>query len=246
MKAVRKRLTYANVMSSIAVFLVLGGATAFAASQLGKNSVGSKQLKKNAVTAAKLKKNAVTGAKIKPGAVTGTKIEEGTLGTVPSADNAAVAANLSGYSHKFLRLTATPVANYEAGVNSGAETPMFSAGPLSVVAKCFSFSGTVYGMYQIKSSVDGAVFDSQADYTYGANFLGPNRPANERELSYYSASGNYSYAESSYPAFFAVAPGDVAISGDLQIAVKQGTLAGTQGVYGPGDSCLMTGKMFTL
>ena len=75
MKQIRQRLTYANVMSSIAVFLVLGGASALAASQLGKNSVGSKQLKKNAVTTAKIKKNAVTGAKIK----------ESTLGTVPSA-----------------------------------------------------------------------------------------------------------------------------------------------------------------
>jgi hypothetical protein len=54
MKSVRKRLTYANVMSSIAVFLVLAGGTAFAASQLGKESVGAKQLKKSAVTPAKL------------------------------------------------------------------------------------------------------------------------------------------------------------------------------------------------
>jgi hypothetical protein len=94
-KQIRKRLTYANVMSSIAVFLVLGGATAIAAGQLGKNSVGSKQLKKNAVTAAKIKKNAVTSAKIKKNAittakikgeaVTGAQINEGTLGTVPSA-----------------------------------------------------------------------------------------------------------------------------------------------------------------
>jgi hypothetical protein len=72
---IRKRLTYANVMSSIAVFLVLGGATAFAASHLGKNSVGSKQLKSNAVTSAKIKKNAITTAKIKNGAVTGAKIK---------------------------------------------------------------------------------------------------------------------------------------------------------------------------
>ena len=35
MKQIRKRLTYANVMSSIAVFLVLGGATAFAAKKIG-------------------------------------------------------------------------------------------------------------------------------------------------------------------------------------------------------------------
>jgi hypothetical protein len=94
-KQIRMRLTYANVTSSIAVFLVLGGATAIAAGQLGKNSVGSKQLKansvtsseikKNAVTAAKIKKNAITTAKIKNEAVTGGKVNEGTLGTVPSA-----------------------------------------------------------------------------------------------------------------------------------------------------------------
>lgn len=84
MKQIRKRLTYANVMSSIAVFLILGGATALAAG-LAKNSVGTKQLKKNAVTAAKIKKNAVTTAKIKNNAVNGAKVNEGTLSTVPSA-----------------------------------------------------------------------------------------------------------------------------------------------------------------
>lgn len=78
-------------MSSIAVFLVLGGATAFAASQLGKNTVGTKQLKKNAVTAAKIKKNAITTPKIKADAVTGAQVNEGTLGTVPSANSAATA-----------------------------------------------------------------------------------------------------------------------------------------------------------
>jgi hypothetical protein len=86
-----KRLTYANVMSSLAVFLVLGGATAFAAGQLGKNTVGSKQLKKNAVTAAKIKKETVTGAKVKKDTLTGTQIKESTLGTVPSATTATSA-----------------------------------------------------------------------------------------------------------------------------------------------------------
>jgi hypothetical protein len=79
-------------MSSIAVFLVLGGGAAIAANQLGKNSVGTKQLKKNAVTSAKIKKNAVTTAKIKNEAVTGGKVNESTLGTVPSA---ALASSLS-------------------------------------------------------------------------------------------------------------------------------------------------------
>lgn len=91
MKQIRKRLTYANVMSSVAVFLVLSGATAIAAGQLGKNSVGSKQLKKNAVTTAKIKKNAVTTAKIRNRAVTGAKINLATVGTVPSAAHAGTA-----------------------------------------------------------------------------------------------------------------------------------------------------------
>lgn len=74
MKRIRQRLSYANVMSTLAVFLVLGGASAFAASQLGKNSVGPRQLKRNAVTAAKIKRAAVTAAKIRRGAVTAAKI----------------------------------------------------------------------------------------------------------------------------------------------------------------------------
>jgi len=76
MRSIRKRITYANVMSSIAVFIVLGGA-AFAASKLPKKSVGTPQLKANAVTTAKIKKNAVTSKKIKDGAVTGTDINIG-------------------------------------------------------------------------------------------------------------------------------------------------------------------------
>jgi hypothetical protein len=72
--SLRSRLTYANVVSTIALFLVLGGATAFAARQLARNSVGARQLKKNAVTAAKIKGGAVTGAKLADGAVGADKL----------------------------------------------------------------------------------------------------------------------------------------------------------------------------
>lgn len=85
MKQIRRRLTYANVMSTIAVFLVLGGATAIAAG-LAKNSVGPKQLKKNAVTAAKIKKGAVTGAKVKPGSLTASNFAAGQLPAGPKGD----------------------------------------------------------------------------------------------------------------------------------------------------------------
>jgi len=49
----RAKLTYANVMATVAVFIALGGG-AYAVG-VAKNSVGKKQLKKNAVTGAKVK-----------------------------------------------------------------------------------------------------------------------------------------------------------------------------------------------
>lgn len=67
MNQIRKRLTYANVMSTIAVFLMLGGATAFAATQLPKNSVGPKQIRKNAVNSAKVKNHSLRAADFKQG-----------------------------------------------------------------------------------------------------------------------------------------------------------------------------------
>jgi trimeric autotransporter adhesin len=104
-KQIRKRLTYANVMSTLAVFLVLGGATAFAATELAKNSVGTKQLKKNAVTAAKIKKEAVGGGKIKngavstpkiaAGAVTGEKLASGAVAADKIGDNALIASKIA-------------------------------------------------------------------------------------------------------------------------------------------------------
>lgn len=92
MKQIRRHLTYANVMSSIAVFLVIGGATAFAA--LGKNTVGTKQLKANAVTTAKIKKETITAKKVKKGTLTGTQINLAKLGTVPLASRATLADSI--------------------------------------------------------------------------------------------------------------------------------------------------------
>jgi hypothetical protein len=77
---VQRLLTFENVLVTMVAFLVLGGATAIAANQLGKNSVGRKQLKANSVTTAKIKKNAVSAAKIRAGAIDGTKVKDGSIG----------------------------------------------------------------------------------------------------------------------------------------------------------------------
>jgi len=62
MGRLRGRLTYANVIATIALFIALGGAS-YAALKLPKNSVGTKQLKKGAVSLSKIKTSAQTSLK---------------------------------------------------------------------------------------------------------------------------------------------------------------------------------------
>jgi hypothetical protein len=136
-KQIRKRLTYANVMSSIAVFLMLGGATAIAAG-LGKNTVGTRALKKNAVTNVKVADGAVSGSKLAAGAVDGSKvldnsltgsdINASTLGTVPSATKATTAttantantATTATTATKAIQLSKVTVVKVDFAVASGA------------------------------------------------------------------------------------------------------------------------------
>ena len=82
------RLTYANVASTLALFIALGGVS-YAAVRLPANSVGAKQLKKHAVTSIKIKNRAVGATKIARNAVTGFNVDESTLAPVPEATHAA-------------------------------------------------------------------------------------------------------------------------------------------------------------
>jgi hypothetical protein len=111
MKRLSGRLTYANVVATLALFLVLAGGTAFAASQiLPKNSVGTEQIMDNSVT----------GAKIAPGTITGVDVLSESLGNVPgathsaSADHAAQAAHAVSANHADSAGTATSAADAAA------------------------------------------------------------------------------------------------------------------------------------
>jgi len=80
-------LTFANVVSVIALFVALGGG-AYALS-IPSNSVGAKHLKKDAVTGPKLKRGAVTSSKLRDGAVTAAKLADGVTTTGPKGDTGA-------------------------------------------------------------------------------------------------------------------------------------------------------------
>src|SRR4051794_12970869 len=77
-RSVRTRVTYANVVATLALCLALGGG-AYAAATLPKHSVGTKQLRKGAVTGKKLHRNAVTSSKVKDGSLQGKDFAAGQL-----------------------------------------------------------------------------------------------------------------------------------------------------------------------
>jgi hypothetical protein len=78
LQALRERLTYANVVATLALFVALGGVS-YAAATLPRNSVGAKQLKPRAVTTKKIRDGAVTGPKLRAGTVTASRIRRGTI-----------------------------------------------------------------------------------------------------------------------------------------------------------------------
>ena len=86
---IRGRLTYANVMATVAVFIALGGG-AYAATTLPRNSVGSTQIKKGGVHSSDLARNAVTSAKVKNGTLLPADFKQMPVG--PKGDTGATGA----------------------------------------------------------------------------------------------------------------------------------------------------------
>ncbi len=74
----RSRLTYANIMATIAVFIALGGVS-YAAVTLPKNSVGRAQIKRNAVTGLKVNGSSLAGSDIRNSSLTGSDVKDGSL-----------------------------------------------------------------------------------------------------------------------------------------------------------------------
>lgn len=112
----RPKLTYANVVATLALVLVVGGGTVYAAAKLGKNTVTSKAIKKGAVRGSDLHKNAVTSPKVKEGSIAGGDIADGSVGTADLT--ADVIAGLRA------EVTGSATAGPQGGVNTNATVPL--------------------------------------------------------------------------------------------------------------------------
>jgi len=95
MKQLKRHLSYANVMSTIAVFLLLGGATAVAAKKQTQK-IGTTQLKASAVTTNKIKNGAISDAKLGAAAVSTGKLADGSVTGSKIADGAVGGSKIAG------------------------------------------------------------------------------------------------------------------------------------------------------
>jgi len=109
----RPQLSYANVMSTIAVFIALGG-TSYA---VVRNSVGNSQLRSNAVTSAKVKDRSLRTSDLSPSARVGSRGPRGLQG--PTGPQGAPGGTTLPESWKGISLAAG-WANYGAEYDGAA------------------------------------------------------------------------------------------------------------------------------
>jgi len=130
-RRVHGELTYANVVSTVALFLVLGGGAAYAAAHLAKNSVGTKQLKQTSVTTSKIKNAAVTSEKLASGSVGAAQLQANSI-----TGGNVQAGSLTGSDINQSTLTSVRASNVMGVVLSGncAAVVPFPAGVSATIA----------------------------------------------------------------------------------------------------------------
>jgi len=117
LRSIGQRLTYANVMSTVALFVALGG-TAFAVTQIGSaeirnNSVRSADVRNNDVRGRDVRRRSLSGSDIGQNRLGGGAIKESTLGKVPTA---ADADRVGGFTGEELKVSCPAFTSPVAGV----------------------------------------------------------------------------------------------------------------------------------
>ena len=142
MNRFRSKLTYANVVATLALFLALGGGAVWAGQKitskqigkgavknknLAKNAVKTKNLAKNAVKTKNLAKNAVKAKSLAAKAVTSAKLADGSVTNPKIGDGAVNFAKLAAGTNVIASATAGPVAANQEGIH-----PLPLSNPISV------------------------------------------------------------------------------------------------------------------
>jgi hypothetical protein len=131
----KPKLTYANVTSTIALFIALSGGVAYAATKLPGRSVGELQLRPGAVTAEKIRKAAVTAPKIKEGAVKQGKIANGSITAAKMAPDSVASSSIQGSSITNDKLAPEAVTGDKALESTFSQVPSAAKAELATNAE---------------------------------------------------------------------------------------------------------------
>jgi hypothetical protein len=160
MKRIRPRLSYANVVSTICLFVLLGGG-AYAASKLPRNSVGTKQLKKNAVKGPKVANRSLTAVDIRgpvDRAESAARADRASSADRAASADHAASADLLGGSPPAAFLPSANVARASSAVSiggGGRNDPLLTVGPLTLGANCENTGLEVYVRITASTTASG-------------------------------------------------------------------------------------------
>lgn len=168
----RPRLTYANVISTLALFVALAMGSAYAANQLAPKSVGARQLRPGAVTADKIRKNAVTAPKLEAQAVKQGKIANGAVSGEKLAAGVVTAPKIAGDAITPDKIPGDSVTGEKINEGSLSRVPSANAANFATAAE--SSNPEAFA----KVSAEGTVFPGDAkgigttDVKLGKTFAG--------------------------------------------------------------------------
>ena len=165
MKQIRGSLSYANVVSTLALFLALGGATAYAVNSLPPKSVGAKQLRPGAVTADKIRKHAVTAPKIEAQAIKNGKIATGAVKEAKLANASVSNLKLASGAVSTEKIQNDAVTGSQVQESTLSEVPFSNHANVSTFAE--SANPVAFASVSQEGNVDTAQSKGQITVTQG-------------------------------------------------------------------------------
>lgn len=157
MSRLRHTITYANVVSTLALVLAMSGGAVYAAGKIGgndirKGAVRSKQIRNRNVKRQDIAGGAINSRKVSNNTLTGKDIEESKLGLVPSADDART---VNGVAERVVRAS-------EAQTTAASQ--LLSEGGLTVLLSCAGGNATMQ-VHGFAPGDAGTVFNAQTSST---------------------------------------------------------------------------------
>lgn len=122
MRRLRDRLSYANVVASLALFAALGG-TSYAAVSLSRNSVGAREIRAKAVGGSELRSSAVRSRHLAAGSVTARKLSRSARRDLRGATGPAGPVGPAGASPVTFRASVELTGAVVRGSPAGSQKP---------------------------------------------------------------------------------------------------------------------------